>query len=115
MILICNFNTVDFGKTIRKERLKREWSQKELSKLTGISTSRISSIEKGTSAIGVNFLLRFSEAFALPVDYLLTGVVSDNTGRFIEHEILDCNELELTVITETVKAIKKSLREAKAG
>lgn len=94
------------------ERLRRDWSQKELSAITGISTSRVSSIEKGSSAIGVNFLIRFAQAFDLSVDYLLQGATVERDGRRIEREIMDCNEVELCVITETISALKKSMRSA---
>lgn len=101
---------------IRTERMNRDWSQKDLAERTGISCSRISSIEKGKSVISVDFLIRLSEAFEMPVQYLVTGTMSaGENGGAVLREISDCSDQELLIIADSISAIKRSLRKYRSA
>ncbi|MDP1568954.1 MAG: helix-turn-helix transcriptional regulator [Vicinamibacterales bacterium] len=55
---------------LRTERLRRGWSQTQVTLRTGITPADLSMIERGLRPAYPGWRRRLSEAFALPEDYL---------------------------------------------
>ena len=70
---------IQIGLRIREQRQKRDWSQRHLSALTGISPNRLSSYEVGQTLPPLPSLLRLAQAFRIPLDLLLTPIADPVT------------------------------------
>ena len=55
---------------LRKERLRRGWTQRELSAFTGIAGPDLSAIERGVKPAFPGWRRRLARAFGLPEDEL---------------------------------------------
>jgi len=58
-----------FGERVRALRLERRWTQKQLSKLLGISQNYLSELERGQGAFTAEHLLTILRTFNVPIDY----------------------------------------------
>lgn len=65
---------------IRKERIRRRWTQTHLSALTGIAQSDLSAIENGRRVPGAGWRRRLGEVFALPEEKLFGPVKRRNVA-----------------------------------
>ncbi len=61
------------GRRIRTERLRRQKTQKEFSKLLGISTSYLGAIERGVRPLSRQVMNILHERFGISYDYLMEG------------------------------------------
>lgn len=78
----------DIGRRIRAVRLQRQITQEQLAEVTGVGTSHISHVETGNS---------------IPSLQLLVDIIN----------ALNCSADELKLITDTVVAMKDSMRRLK--
>lgn len=53
------------GKTVRRLRLKREWSQEQLAERSGLHPNYIGGIERGERNVAVDNIERLAHAFGL--------------------------------------------------
>jgi DNA-binding Xre family transcriptional regulator len=70
-----------FGENVRRARHERGWTQEDLSGKTGLATVQISRIERGKREIRLTTLLRLLEAFDMPPDALLHGLLEFQQAR----------------------------------
>jgi transcriptional regulator with XRE-family HTH domain len=66
-----------FGENVRRARHERGWTQEDLSARTGLAVVQISRIERGKREIRLTTLVRLLDAFRLPPEALLKGLLSD--------------------------------------
>ena len=59
------------GDRIRAKRKEQKLSQRELAEMVHVSPSHISDIENGKKTIGVDILMRITEALQVSSDWLL--------------------------------------------
>lgn len=64
-----------FGENVRRARHEREWTQEDLSARTGLAVVQISRIERGKREIRLGTLIRLLDAFDLPPEALLQGLL----------------------------------------
>jgi DNA-binding Xre family transcriptional regulator len=64
-----------FGENVRRARHERGWTQEDLSAKTGLAVVQISRIERGKREIRLGTLLRLLDAFGLPPETLLQGLL----------------------------------------
>jgi transcriptional regulator with XRE-family HTH domain len=77
---------LQIGFRIREQRQKRDWSQRHLSALTGISPKRLSAYEVGHTQPPLQSLLRLARAFQVPLDLLLMPLADPATEK-MEQEV----------------------------
>jgi transcriptional regulator with XRE-family HTH domain len=65
-----------FGENVRRARHERGWTQEDLSAKTGLAAVQISRIERGKREIRLTTLLRLLDAFDLPPQTLLDGLLA---------------------------------------
>jgi transcriptional regulator with XRE-family HTH domain len=70
-----------FGENVRRARHERGWTQEDLSARTGLAVVQISRIERGKREIRLTTLLRLLDAFDVPPDTLLHGIVRQARGK----------------------------------
>lgn len=59
-----------FGKNIRMERRKRDWSQQQLAKMCGTTQTNIAMIENGRSTPNMELAVKMANTFNLGLDAL---------------------------------------------
>ncbi len=65
-----------FGENVRRARHERGWTQEDLSAKTGLATVQISRIERGKREIRLTTLIRLLDAFGVPPEALLQGLIA---------------------------------------
>ena len=79
---------MDFGQTLKKLRIEKGLTQKELAKILDVSKSNISKYEAGSIEPNMSILLYISKYFEVPIDYLLGREDADghglNDGNIVE-------------------------------
>jgi len=80
------------GQRIGDLRSGREWSQRKLSEMSGITPSQINRLEGGvTKHISHNILIKLSKAFGVSTDYIL-GLTTVSTPKSYEISELGLSE-----------------------
>ena len=106
-------NYQEIGKRIRLARIGKNYTQDMLAEIVNLSTPHMSHIESGKTKLSLPTLVRIANALNCTVDQLLCDSL-DNAKILFENEILletkDCSEEEIRIITDMIKALKKSLR-----
>ena len=59
------------GQVVKELRLKKEWTQKILSEITGIAVANISNIESGRSRLGEERSILLAEALGVKPEFIL--------------------------------------------
>ena len=77
------------------------WSQKELARRLGISSSAVGMYEQGRREPAVDVLVKLAAAFGVTTDYLLTGITQNQT------EAKTVNEAVAKTIGEVDKRLLK--------
>lgn len=101
------------GRRIREKRRKKNITQTELASLTGLSAVHISNIELGHTRTSLSTLVRIANVLGTSLDELACD--SLESAAFIYVDSLysmfeECNHIEIKIISETVDALRKSLK-----
>jgi len=101
------------GIRVRRFRKERGITQQTLAELSDQEPSNISHIERGATKLGLPTIVNIANALGVSVDDLLCDSL-ENARAVFEQEVSellsDCTHRELKVITNTVRALKDSLR-----
>lgn len=106
-------NYIDIGKRIRALRKKARLSQERLAELTELSVVHISHIETANTKLSLPALVAIANALSVTTDVLLCGnleAADENFRNEILDTVKDCSNRELRVISDTVTALKQSMR-----
>lgn len=99
------------GQRIRKYRKALSLSQEQLAEKVGISVTHMSHIETGNTKLSLPVLAELSRALEVQVDDLLYDHYFERQKT--ENEILQmldaCNEKQLRVLTDILRAAKASM------
>lgn len=115
-------NYIEIGQRIRDIRKQRGYTQEALAEAADLSASYVSHIELGAKSASLAAILQIAKALDTSLDQLLYGnqgndSVSDNAQTFSSNlpaiqELLEmATEQERQFLYETVRAIRKSLRD----
>ena len=66
-----NYSIEEIGKIIKEERLKKKWTQEQLSKQIGITGKQVSNYEKGVLLPPIDILLKLCDIFECELGYIL--------------------------------------------
>ncbi len=101
------------GGRIRKRRISCQLSQEKLAELCDVGTTHISHIETGNCIPSLKVFIAILNALSCSADELLCDEL-DNAEHTYSSEISklleDCSSHELMIITDTIQALKISLR-----
>ena len=106
------------GTRVRRLRKARGLTQQTLAELSDQEPSNISHIERGATKLSLPTLVNIANALEVTVDELLCDSLPASRNvleREVAQLLADCSHLELKIITETVLALKESLRRAGLG
>ena len=104
------------GKRIKIARIKKNLTQETVADRIGVTPQHISNIETGNTSVSLTTLIAIANTLTVSVDELLcdTVLVSKPVFEKEAKEILeDCNEYEIRVLVDVLKATKTSMRTVK--
>lgn len=84
-------------KKIKRLRMEKEWTLKDLSEKTGLSVSFISQVERGSSSLAITSLKKIADVFNIPITYFFEEI--ENHHYTIHHEEQKPFKLEGSDIT----------------
>ena len=101
------------GIRIRRMRKARGMTQQVLAEISDQEPSNISHIERGATKLSLPTLVNIANALEVTTDDLLCDSLPAS-GSVFEKEaaqiLSDCSQLELRIITETIRTLKENLR-----
>lgn len=101
------------GQRIKEARARNGVSQEQLAEKVGLSTAHTSHIETGNTKVSLPALVQIANALNVSMDELICDS-SVKAKPVFENEITrtvqDCDEHEIRIISDTVIALKNSLR-----
>ncbi|HEK4613572.1 TPA: helix-turn-helix transcriptional regulator, partial [Clostridioides difficile] len=104
------------GQRIKIARIKKRLTQDTLSELVNITPQHMSNIERGGSSVSLPTLISIANVLRVSIDELLCDVVLDSKVIFekeLSDILKDCNEYEIRVLVDILKASKDSIRSVK--
>ena len=104
------------GKRIKIARIKKNLTQEAIADKIGITPQHVSNIETGNASVSLTTLVAIANTLTVSVNDLLCDTVLISKAVFEKEakELLeDCNEYEILVLVDVLKATKQSLRTVK--
>ena len=101
------------GSKIRNQRIACNLSQEKLAELCDVGTTHISHIETGNCIPSLKVFIAILNALSCSADQLLCDELSNAELTYkteISSLLDDCSSHELMIITNTIQALKSSLR-----
>ncbi len=101
------------GTRIRRLRKEHGLTQQSLAELSHQEPSNISHIERGATKLSLPTIVSIANALGVTVDDLLCDSLTKDSKSFnrtAETILSDCTHKELKIITETMLALKETLR-----
>lgn len=105
---MSSFNSVEFGKNIKKRRQALGYSQLKLAEMLDISSNHLSSIETGKSDFSINVLIKLCDVLNVTPDYILLGNMhSDNIPKDIYDTAKLCSEEDQKSLYQIAKIFQE--------
>ncbi|HBE9554113.1 TPA: helix-turn-helix transcriptional regulator [Clostridioides difficile] len=104
------------GQRIKIARIKKHLTQDTVSKMVNITPSHMSNVETGKSTVSLPTLVSIANALGVSVDELLCDTILDSKVVFekeLSDILKDCNDYEIRVLVDILKASKESIRNVK--
>jgi transcriptional regulator with XRE-family HTH domain len=101
------------GAKIRKRRIDRKLSQERLAEMCDVGTTHISHIETGNCIPSLKVFIEIVNSLNCSADELLCDELEKAEHTYsseISSLLEDCSSRELMIITDTIQALKSSLR-----
>ena len=106
----------DIGMRIRTIRRSRKMTQEQLADKVGVGITHISHIETGNSMPSSQVLVDIINALGCSADELLCIEIEKARplyNSWVNELVADCNKQEIKLITDTMVALKESVRRLK--
>ncbi len=119
MLKGCDGVRLDFkaiGKRIKIARIRADLTQETVAETVGITAQHVSNIETGSSHVSLTTLVNIANLLEVSVDELLCDTVLAAQPIFLKEVddiFRDCNEYEIRVLADILKAAKESIRNVK--
>lgn len=101
------------GKRIKIARIKADLTQEALAEKAALSTTHMSNIETGNSKLSLPTIVSLANALSVSVDEFLCDSVIHSKDIFsqeIQDLVSDCDEYEIRMIADFVRAAKETIR-----
>lgn len=96
------------GKRIKQARMNKHKTQEDLAEYLEVSNSYVSRIERGTTKISLELLVKVCNHLDIEPSYVLTGSVS-SSNDYLRNDIVnmlkDCSSEKIKLIVEVIKPI----------
>lgn len=101
------------GKRIKIARIKADLTQEALAEKASLSATHMSNIETGNSKLSLPTIVSLANALSVSVDEFLCDSVIHSKDIFsqeIQDLVSDCDEYEIRMIADFVRAAKETIR-----
>lgn len=101
------------GVRVKEKRLSMGWTQEGLAAAVGISVPHMSNVERGKTKVSLQTLVDIANALEATLDELVCDNLTKSKVIFdekIAYELSRCNEKDVKIVYDVVKALTKSLR-----
>lgn len=106
----------DIGQRIRNKRIQKGLTQEKLSELIGIGPSHMSHLESGKTVPSMEVFITLCNVLECSADELLCREIitaQPLMDHWLTKLVSDCDQTEIKIITDTVTALKQTLRKNK--
>lgn len=97
------------GKRLRRQREKLNMTREEFAEKAGISPQFLAEIENGKKGMSVNTLYKICKNFSISADYLLFGLLSNETLSDSAKDVIDNLPAPLLSYTEDIIQIVNNI------
>ena len=104
------------GKRIKIARINKNMTQEAVADKIGVTPQHVSNIETGNSSVSLTTLVAIANLLTVSADELLCDTVLMTKPVFEKEAkklFSDCNEYEVRVLVDVLKATKNSMRTVK--
>ena len=104
------------GQKVKKIRLSKGISQEQLAEAVGVGVTHISHLETGAGTVSLKVFLAIVNYLNCSADELLckeVNVARPIVDNWLADLVADCDPTEIKVISDTVAALKQTLRKNK--
>ncbi|MBY1863243.1 helix-turn-helix domain-containing protein [Clostridioides difficile] len=104
------------GQRIKIARIRKKLTQDTVSEMINITPFHMSNIETGKTSVSLQTLISIANVLGVSIDELLCDTILDSKVVFekeLSDILKDCNEYEIRVLVDIVKASKESIRSVK--
>ncbi len=104
------------GKRIKIARIRVGLTQENVADRIGITPQHVSNIETGNSSVSLTTLVAMANLLNVTMDELLCDTLVKSKDVFCREAdavLRDCNEYEVRVLVDILKAAKESIRSVK--
>ena len=99
------------GKRIKIARIQAELSQEALAEKADLSPTHMSNIENANTKLSLPMLISIANALSVLCDSVIHS--KEIFAQEIQSAVADCDEYEIRILTEILKASKRALRQNK--
>ena len=110
---------IDFdsiGKKVKQIRLRKGVTQEQLAEAVGVGVTHISHLETGSGTVSLKVFLAIVNYLECSADEILCKEISlarPILNSWMSDLVADCNPDEVKIISDTVVALKQTLRKNK--
>ena len=104
------------GCKIKSVRLRKGITQEQLAEAVGVGVTHISHLETGSGTVSLKVFLAIVNYLECSADELLCKEISiarPIVDHWLTALVADCDQTEIKIITDTVVALKQTLRKNK--
>ena len=97
-----------YGEILRKYRLENNYTQEEVSELTGLAPRYISQLERGLTLGSIDTLIKLCNAYKITPNHLLGGLLANPEQSLTYNSIQSYNSLNSynkKIIDEMIKVL----------
>ena len=108
---------VSIGQKLKIARLKKGITQEQLAEAVGVGVTHISHLETGSGTASLKVFLSIVNYLGCSADELLCKEIKTaraHVDNWLVELVADCDRTEIKIITDTVTALKQTLRKNKS-
>lgn len=94
----------EIGQRIKELRKEKKLTQEKIAEMLDISQKHYSEVERGITGLSVMHYIKLSELFSVSLDYLLRGIISENSPESAKRN-KRLNEIYYSVSENTQKQL----------
>lgn len=108
-------NYTELGQRIRKFRQSAHMTQEQLGEKIDMATSNISHIERATTQVSLQSLVKIANALNVSLDQLVCDSLSSMSSAYLDRDIAEllenCSPREKKIIRNIIEVTIKTLQE----
>ena len=104
------------GYKVKQLRVQKNITQEQLAEAVGVGITHISHLETGAGTLSLKVFIAIVNYLECSADELLCKEISTarpHVDNWLTELVSDCDQTEIKIITDTVTALKQTLRKNK--